>query len=176
MPGLLTDACGDPIEYSQKVGCDSIFDLAPIDAPPEQPLERGHASIRDATRHDQIEVLQVCRDVERKAMTGYPTPDANTNCRKLLAVDPDTGEPGDSCCVDSVVGGRTDQHFFEIPHVAVHVTTIGTKIENRIANDLTGPMIGNVATPPGLVHVDVQSVENFRLGKNVRPSPVAADA
>ena len=64
-----------------------------LDRPAEQTLEGGDAAVRDAARHDQVEVRQIRRHVERKPVTRDPPRNANANRGELFAAHPDAGQP-----------------------------------------------------------------------------------
>ena len=68
--------------------------------------------------------------------------------------DPDAGQPWHAPGVDAVVGRDANQHLLEIAHVAMHVAAIGLQVEDRIADDLAGAVVGDVAAAPGLVDLD----------------------
>ena len=58
----------------------------------------------------------------------------------------------------------------------MHVAAIGLQVEDRIADDLAGTVIGDVAAAAGLVHLDAQLGEPLVGGDDVRAAAVALDA
>ena len=62
--------------------------------PAEQPLQRRHALVGDAARHDQVEIVEIGGHVEREAVARDPARDADADRRELLVADPDAGQPG----------------------------------------------------------------------------------
>ena len=84
--------------------------------------------------------------------------------------------PSTRAAVDAEVGRRPNQHFFEIAHVAVDVAAIGLEIDDRIADELPGPVVGDVAAAAGLVDLDAARRERIRRREDVRAPAVAAHA
>ena len=82
---------------SQKRAIDPILDASTASTAQPSRAERRHAAIGDAARHDQIEIVEIGRDVERKSMAGDPARDAHADRRELFAADPDAGQPCDAC-------------------------------------------------------------------------------
>jgi hypothetical protein len=56
------------------------------------------------------------------------------------------GHPGHSAGGHAVVEARPDQDLLEVPHVAVDVATVRSQVQDRVADDLAGPVVGHVAT------------------------------
>ena len=54
----------------------------------------------------------------------------------------------------------------------MHVSAIGVQVDDRIADDLAGPVVGDVSATTGLEHLDAASGERFRCGQDVRPSTI----
>ena len=49
---------------------------------------------------------------------------------------------------------REDQRFLDVAHVLVHVAPVGLQVEDGIADQLTGTVIGDVAAAAGFEHRD----------------------
>ncbi len=77
---------------------------------------------------------------------------------------------------DAVVADRPNQHVFEIAHVAVDVAAIRVQVDDRIADDLAGPVIGDVAAAAGFENLDAAGASASGSRQDVRASTVAADA
>ena len=95
---------------------------------------------------------------------------------ELLAAHPQAGQPLHAGRVNAVVGGRTHQHLLEVAHVAVHVASIRVQVDDGIADDLSGAVVGDVAAAAVFEHVDAACRERVRRRENVRASAVAAHA
>ena len=63
--------------------------------------------------------------------------------------------PGDSRSPSRrIVAAACDHHLLEIAHVAVHVAAIGPQIDDRIAHQLAGAVVGDVAAASRLEDLD----------------------
>ena len=85
----------------------------------------------NAARDDQVEILEICRHVERKAVARHPSRDPHADRRQLVAADPHAGQSFDAPRLDTVVGGGPDQHLFDVAHVTMDVAPIGLQIDDR---------------------------------------------
>lgn len=141
-----------------------------------EPFKRSHAAVRDAARNDEIEVPQVCGDIEGETVAGNPAGDADANGGELFVADPDTGEALNATGRNPIVFRDANEDFLQITHVAVHVQTIGMQIENRIADELSRTVIRDVAAAPGFEDVDAGRLQRIGRGTHVRPPTVASDA
>jgi hypothetical protein len=169
-------ACGDAPEYGAEVRNQPIRDLFPSDRPPEEPLERGDAPVGKTARDDEVEAIEIRADVEGKPVARDPTREAHPDGRQLLGPHPGTGQTGDALGRNPVVCGRPNEDFFEVAHVAVDVAAIGFEIENGIAHDLAGTVVGDVAAPAGFVDVDTPRRQLIEAGENVAAPAIAAHA
>src|SRR5262249_33607040 len=120
----------------------------------EKPFEGGDASVADAARNDEVEIAEVGRHVESKAVARDPPRYPDADGRQLLASDPDAGQPPDPAGPDAKIRGRADEHLLEIANVTVDVAAVGLQIDDRIADDLAGTVVGDIAAPTGFVHMD----------------------
>ncbi len=74
------------------------------------------------------------------------------------------------------IGGRANHDFFEIAHVFVHITAIGLQVDDRVADYLAGPVIGDVAPAARLVQLDLTGGEQLGRGEQMRPRRIGFDA
>lgn len=153
-----------------------IFDVVTVDGSSEQAVERRDTSVRNAARNDQIEVLQIGRDVEREPVARHPSRDPDADRRQLLASDPDAGQAVDTAGVDAVVGSGANQDLLDVADVSVDVLSIGFQIDNRITDDLSRAVVGDVAAATGFVHLDAARREKVGISEDVRSTAVAANA
>src|SRR5688500_18165402 len=109
-------------------------------------------------------------------MARYPARDAHTDRTYLFGTNPCARAPCHPAGLDTEVAAGPEHDIFQIAHVLVHVTAIGMEIEDRIANELTGTMIGDVAAPPGLMKFDVPRREQLRRRDQMRTCGVRFDA
>ena len=107
----------------------------------------------NAARDDVVEHGEVGIDVEREPVPGTPTRDLHADGRDLLVGHPHAGEPRLPVCLDPESGEDGDQRVFEAPHVghdvAQAVAPLGQR-DDRVADELAGSVIGDVATPVGV--------------------------
>ena len=153
-----------------------VLDLARELAVHPSRSQRRDAAVGDAARHDQREVVRSVVTLQREAVAGDPARDADADGRQLLVADPDAGQSRDASARRCRNRRRPDQHLFEVAHVPVHVAAIGLEIDDRVADDLAGPVIGDVAAAPGLEHLDAARGQVVVGRENVRPAAVAAHA
>ena len=63
---------------------------------------------------------------------------------------------------DAEFGQRLDQNLFQRAQVGDHVALPFAQIENRIADDLAGTVIGHVAAAIGVVQFDSRALQALR--------------
>ena len=114
--------------------------------------------------------------IQRKAMAGDPAGNSDTDRRELFLADPHSGEPINSSGRDAVVAGDSYEHFLEIPNVAVHVTPVGLQVDDWIADDLPGTVVGDVAAATGFEDLNPARGKRLRRRQDVRTSAVTAHA
>ena len=129
-------------------------DFTQVEVAARKARHRGDAFIGDAARHDHLEVPQVRLDVQGEAVAGHPARDAHADGGDLFVADPHAGKPLDAPARNPILGDRTDQHLFDVAHVAVHVTAIRLEVDDRVADQLARPVIGHVAAAPCLMDFD----------------------
>src|SRR5205814_10489351 len=82
------------------------------------------------------------------------------------AVDPPGGDP--------VVAADANHRLFQVAHVAVHVAPIGIQIEDRVTDDLSRPVIGDVSAAAGLEHLHAE-LREARVGRDDVRAAASAD-
>ena len=91
----------------------------------------------------QIKEAKIGVYVECEAVRGDPARDVNADGCDLTALSMDPRQALDAECIDTKVGHGPYQHFFKIAHVAMDVFTIGTKIDNRVTDELAQAVISH---------------------------------
>src|SRR5205807_6630875 len=99
--------------------------------------------------------------VQRKAMGRYPARDmysyrSNFSTRRVNA-----RQSRNAKRFNVEVAHRANQNFFQVAHVAMHVFTIGTEIDNRIADDLAQSMISHFAAAIRFEHSHAARLQKF---------------
>jgi hypothetical protein len=89
---------------------------------------------------------------------------------------PHAGQPFHPAGVHTQVSGRPDQHFLEVPDIAVHIAAIGTQIDDWVADDLAGSVVRDIAAASGFVNLNAAGRQCLAAGEEVRPPAVAFDA
>src|SRR5690348_16360744 len=113
-----------------------VFYFGHVDGPAELGLQRRHAFIRNPARHDEVEEVDVGRDVEGKAVARDPPRNPHANRADLFLTNPRAAETHHAPGREAVVRADADHHLFEIAHVLVHVAAIGIEIDYRISDEL----------------------------------------
>jgi hypothetical protein len=89
------------------------------------------------------------RHVQGKTVHADPTANANTDARQLPIADPDSSEPVTSPGVDAETAADVKQEIFNRTQIDVQVLSALAQVEDRVANKLTGTMVGGLATSVG---------------------------
>jgi hypothetical protein len=71
-----------------------------------------------------------------------------------LAAGPDAGEAVDHARLDAVLRQRPDHHPLQAPHVLVDVVAVGAQGDDRVGDQLAGPVVGDAAAAVGVADLD----------------------
>ena len=77
---------------------------------------------------------------------------------------------------DAKIRGGADHHFFELIDVPAHVAAMLREIEDGIADDLAGAVVGDVAAAIGRGKVDVHLREHAFAGTEMFVFSIAAES
>jgi hypothetical protein len=151
-------------------------------------LEAGDLTVVDAAGDDPFEVAEVGGDVERESVGGDALGDVDADGRDLLLADtasgdgPDAGELADALGHDAEVAAGADQSLFEETDVvdgakvwAFFAGKIAAEIEDGVADELAGAVIGDVAAAIDLVHLHSTLGEEIVASEDVGAVGVAAE-
>ena len=156
------------------------FDLTERNVAVEDFFEGGGFAVGDAAWNDEVEITKVGGDVEGEAMGGDPAADVDADGRKLFFGDvagrmnPDPGFAGDPIGGDAEIGGGADHGFFEGADIPVNVAADKIEIENGVADELAGAMIGDVAAAIGFAKLDIFLAQDILGGEKILLAGVAA--
>ena len=117
---------------------------------PEFTVQRGDLLVGDAAGHDQLVGVQVGVHVEGETMHGAPAPQAHADRPDLAVPDPCTVETSDALSRQAVGCGAPNHHLLEVFDVSADISPVGVEIEDRVADDLARPVVGDVPSAPGL--------------------------
>ncbi len=132
---------------------DPVDDVEHRGAGPEQLGDRRDALVANPAGDDPLEHRQVRIDVQGEPVAGPVPGDPDANGGDLLVADPDAGPPVDAPGRDAEVGERADEDLLELAHVSDDVADPGAGSgdgDDRVADQLAGPVVGDVAAPVGL--------------------------
>jgi len=111
--------------------------------------------VADAARHDRAEVAQVRGHVEREAVRRDPAArDAHADRGDLLAAHPHARQAGLAARSDAEGGQCTEQRLLQVAYVAVHVAAVRLEVQDGVADELTRPVVRDVAASSGLEQRD----------------------
>ena len=155
---------------------EDIFDLRHRDRPPEQRLERRDAVIGNSAGDDETEEIEVRVHVERKPVAGDPARNADADGAYLLGptwcIHPRAREASHTTGRHAEIGADANHQLLEIPHVRVHVAPIRLEVDDGIAHELPGAVVGHIAAAPRFVHVDAAGRQHLRRRDDVRAGAV----
>jgi len=154
------------------------------DSAGEQCFERGGAAIRNAAGDDQIEVAKVGGDVVGETVGGNPAADVDADggefsfggVRACAGLDPDASLTGDAIRGDTEIGRGTDHGFFERADVPADVAFDVAEIEDGIADDLAGTVVGDVSATIGRVEFDAFLAEDAFGDEEIGAAGVATES
>src|SRR5438309_1636911 len=117
-----------------------------IDWMSEAFLQGGHDSAVMAAGPNLEELPQVRRHIEREAVERHAPPHREPDRGDLLVPHPDAPLGSLPGRVDPEVGTGTEEHLLEVRHELFHLEAV-RESEDRIADELAGPVIGRLAAP-----------------------------
>ena len=100
-------------------------------------------------------------------MRGHPAGDSNADRGDLVVADPDTALPFFAGRRDSEVGDGPNQHFLQLGHILTNVAGPFAKMEDRIADDLPGTVVGDVAAARRFEKADSGGAKRLRSGQEI---------
>ncbi len=120
------------------------------------PGQRSHFLVFDTAGYDVIEITEICIDIESKAMHGHPPAASNAHGTDLPLLsgfvwfDPYPGFPRTAFTFYPINGKGLNDHFLQGSQVPADIRITFLEINDGIAYDLPGPMVGYIATPVGV--------------------------
>src|SRR5205807_940816 len=138
---------------------DDFADVIERDVASGEMRDRGHARAVQAARRDEPEVIEIRAHVERETMRRDPSRDAHADRGNLVVANPDAALPVGAFGGDAEFGDGADQHFFEFRDVLAHIAIAFAEVDDWIADELAGTVIGDVAAARGLEKTDALRVE-----------------
>ena len=78
-------------------------------------------------------------------------------------LQPDAGQALDPRRLDAERRERADQRLLEVAAVALHVLAVPRQVEDRVADELAGPVVGGLAAAVGLDDLDLGALGDVQL-------------
>ena len=104
-------------------------------------------------------------DVQGIAVRRDPPRQVDADRRDLprRAGQPDAGQAVDAGGGHAERGDRPDQRLLEVAAVAAHVPAVPGQVENRVADELPGPVVGRLAAAIDLDDLDLRALGHVHL-------------
>ena len=146
-------------------------------------LHAGYRAIRNSAWHDQVEVAQVGGHVQRKSMRGNATRDMHADCGDLLLRDgpsgqrPDSGAFRNSLGDNAIAGTGANEDFLQLANIvdSAETRSKAAQIDDRITDQLTRAMIGDVPAAVDLVDFHSSASEQFVASQDVLSLRISAE-
>ena len=90
-------------------------------------------------------------------MEGDSMPDGNADAAELVAVTPDAATPRITLRNHAAIGSQAQHQLFKTRNVVGHGKLIGPQADYRIDDQLTRAVVGDVAAPLDLHHLNAMS-------------------
>ena len=140
-------------------------------APQQFLLDRRHRHVRDAARHEHVEEREVRRHVEREPVPGDPLPGVHADGGDLPARRPHARESLGAFAANVECRERANQRGLELAEVPVQVLLVMAQIDDRISDELSRPVKGDVAAALHVEEFDAAGGERVRArAADARPS------
>lgn len=131
-------------QETPEFGGDNLFHLGQRDGMTELYLHRRDRAIGDAARDDAAERSEVGVHVERETVVGGPLLNGDADRSDFAGPEPDPGFARATISREAERADRVDQHLFNEAEIRVEILA-RSEIYDRITDDLTGPVIRDVA-------------------------------
>jgi len=147
----------------------------------EEFFEGSGFAVGYAAGNDEVEVAEVGGNVVGEAVGGDPAADVYADGGEFFfgniarRLDPNAGFAGDAVGGDAEIGGGPDHGLFEGADVPVNVAADGIEIENGVADDLAGAVIGDVAATVGFAELDILLAQDIFGGEEIFLVGVSAE-
>ena len=136
-------------------------------------LEAGDRP-RKTTWNDQLKMLEIRLDVQGQSVHRTPTTQPNPHGTDLsiefpaaFRRHPDPGGLGIPFASDPVHRESADHRLLEEAEIGVDAQAQSVQVEDRIKDQLTGTVVGDVTTPIGLGKFDAERVQSLLVHKQV---------
>src|SRR5947209_7943115 len=139
--------------------------------------QRRNRFIGNATGNDQLEIIEIGTHIQGKAMGGHAARNVNADGGNLgLFFRPHASQAGNALSHYAQIAAASDKHFLHFADELDRANpgSEAAQIKNRIADKLTGPVKGHVATAVGLKQLDSFAVQKIARGDDVLLTGITA--
>src|SRR5580698_4402199 len=143
----LSEVAGDGVHDSLQIrhGVNTRVDLQ---------FKTRNLAVHNAAGNDQIEVAQIGCHVERKAVRGDTARNMHAERGNFLLLNsaacrcPHARSAANSLCADAILPASADQNLFKLANIvdSAEARIKAAQIEDGIADELSGAVIGYIAT------------------------------
>src|SRR5690242_8018884 len=123
--------------------------------------------LRKAARNDVLEVAQIGRMIQSKAVRRDPAADVNADGGDLFPVHPYAGAALQPPGIDFELRERIGDDGLDRPHIRDYVALPFSQIEDGIADNLAGAVISNIAAAIRGMECDSGAAQNFFARKEI---------
>src|SRR5580698_4324451 len=97
--------------------------------------------------------------IQRKTMRGDPAADVNSDCGHFLAIHPHAGAAWDAAGDNLEFRERINDDLFDSANIRAYIALPFSQIQDGIADNLAGTVIGDVAAAVGGVILDPRATQ-----------------
>src|SRR5271170_47431 len=132
-------------------------------------FQAGDRSVADPARHNHVKVTKVGRHIQSKSMRCNAARNMNSDGSNLLLRNrPSRHRPNASTLRNTlsdhaITRAGADEHLFQLANI-IHSSKTrleAAQIDNRVTNQLAGPVISDVSAAIDLVDFDSAASEKF---------------
>ena len=157
-PGMGVVLFGGEVEGTAEdvrgVAQDGSLDLRHVHGMAEEALHRGDAAPVEAAGDDAGEVPEAGVHVQRETVPRHAVRDVDAQGAELAVPDPDAAVAVVAVRGYAEVGRRPDDRLLDAGDVVEHAEAAAGEVEDRIAHELAGAVVGDVPAAVGLGEPD----------------------
>jgi hypothetical protein len=137
-------------------------------------LRHGSDRLREAARNNVLEIAQVGRDVQGETVRCDPSADVHADGGDFALAHPDARQFRNAARLDAKIRQSIHQHLLDGAHVGTHVALPFAQVQDRIADDLSRPVIGHIAAAVRGMEGDAGAGQEFLARQKVFHVTIAA--
>src|ERR1041385_966052 len=141
-------------EDGGKMMCDLSRDRRKRQLASQPLLHGGDTAVKNSARDDPFEVGEIRVHVEGEPVHRHPAADLYADGRNFFTPNPYARKIPVAPRGEAISGKRPDQHFLQVPKIAMNVAVVGAQVDNGIPDDLARPVVRDVPSPVGQANLD----------------------